>query len=76
MANIWTSFLRLLPSNPLLVGTVADNTSEDGTSVLTLPDGSIVRVRGHGVAVGSKAFFRAGVIEGEAPDLPAYVAEI
>lgn len=73
--NIWRRFRDLIPGDPLLVGTVASHNA-DGTSSITLPDGSLIRARGQGVAVASRAFVRAGVVEGEAPTLPVEVIEI
>jgi hypothetical protein len=36
----------------------------------------VYRARGQGVAVGLKAWVRGGVVEGPAPDLPAYEVEV
>ncbi|MBS3953614.1 MAG: hypothetical protein KGZ88_11760 [Methylomicrobium sp.] len=64
--NTWALFKELLPRDPLLVGTLS---STDGTtSLITLLDGGVVRVRGTGTT-GNKYYIRAGRIEGEAPNL-------
>lgn len=64
--NTWSFFKSLLPSDPLLVGQLA---STDGiTSLVSLFDGGVVRVRGTGV-VGNKYYIRLGKIDGQAPNL-------
>lgn len=73
--NLWRKFKELLPSDPLLAGAVASHNA-DGTSSITLPDGSLIRARGQGVAVGLMAFVRAGLVEGPAPTLPVEVIEV
>ncbi|WP_170943041.1 hypothetical protein [Candidatus Dactylopiibacterium carminicum] len=40
-----------------------------GVSALTLLDGATILARGTNVPEGSKAYVRAGLIEGPAPDL-------
>lgn len=65
-ANVWSAFKQILPSEPLLVGTLS---STDGqTSLMTLVDGGVIRVRGTGTA-NAKYYIRAGRIENEAPNL-------
>lgn len=62
--NTWAMFKELLPRDPLLVATLA---STDGvTSLMTLLDNGVVRVRGTGT-VGGKYYIRSGRIDGEAP---------
>lgn len=73
--NVWALFKSVVPDQPLLIGTVSA-INDDGTSVLTMLDGATLTVRGTSVAVGSKAYARAGVIEGEAPDLSFYEIEV
>ena len=75
MANVYARFQRLLPREPLQIGTVAAFNA-DGTSTVTLPSGGSLRVRGQSVAVGSKAFIRNGEVIGEAPNLAAYTLEV
>lgn len=70
MGNLYTQFRKLLPSDPLLVGTVTAHDS-DGYSLVELPGGGGLRVQGQGVAVGSKAFVQGGRVVAEAPALDA-----
>ena len=64
--NVWTAFREIMPSSPLLVGTVA---SVDGqTSLVTLIDGGVIRCRGVG-AVNEKWYIRNGALESKAPSL-------
>ena len=73
--NLCKRFQELIPgADPLLVGTV---TATTGTSTtLETPGGGMVIVRGGGVAIGQKAFYRGGELAGEAPDLPTYEIEV
>lgn len=64
--NTWVAFKEILPKDPMLVGTLV---STDGTtSLMTLLDGGVVRVRGTGV-VTQKYYIRSGEIVSEAPNL-------
>lgn len=74
MTNIYRQLLDLLPQSPLLVGTVAA-VHGNGTTTITMPGGSQIRVRGVGV-VATQVFVKDGVIESEAPDLPFAVIEV
>lgn len=65
-ANVWTAFKEILPSSPLLVGTVASVTGE--TSLMILIDGGVIRCRGVGVT-GEKWYIRNGTLESRAPSL-------
>jgi hypothetical protein len=64
--NEWVFFRSLLPGDPLLFASLAATDGE--TSLMTLLDNGVVRVRGTGT-VGNKYFIRAGRIDGEAPNL-------
>lgn len=68
MANALSALLKLLPGNPLLVGTVA---SVSGNELrIQLDDGSIATARG-AYSVGQRVSFRpGGTVEGLAPALP------
>jgi hypothetical protein len=67
--NQWARFKRVLPSDPLLTGTIdADNS--DGTVTVELTGGGFVRVRGSGT-VGQHVYVRGGRIEGNAPSMMA-----
>lgn len=65
-ANVWTAFKEIMPSSPLLVGTVSSVTGE--TSLMTLVDGGVIRCRGVG-QVGEKWYVRNGALESKAPSL-------
>jgi len=71
--NLWRRLRQLTPGDPLLIGEVVAADTYGAT--LQLPTGDLVQVRGVGT-VGQKVFFRAGVIEGLAPDLPVIDIEI
>lgn len=77
--NPFNRLRALLPSPPVLVVTVLEQNA-DGTSTVQMPSGigtdvifkglntgASFRVRGTSVAVGHRAFVRAGAIENEAP---------
>ncbi|WP_378080462.1 hypothetical protein ACFU5E_14750 [Aeromonas bestiarum] len=73
--NLFKRFLELVPgADPLLVGTVTAMTS--ATTTLDTLAGGTVTVRGVGVAIGKKAFYRGVELAGEAPDLPTYEIEV
>lgn len=73
MSNLFAQFRRLLPGQPLLVGTVVSSGS--GLVVVALPGGSSINARGE-ATVGTKVFVRNGAIEGPAPDLPTGTIEV
>lgn len=73
MSNLYAQLRKLLPAAPLQVGQVL--ASADGVCRLELPGGGIAQARGE-AEVGTKVFFRDGVIEGPAPDLPVEVIEV
>ena len=73
--NLWAQFRALLPADPLVVVEIIAH-NLDGTSTVTTPEGGVMRVLGQGVAVGLRAFVRSGAVEGEAPTLPVYTAEV
>lgn len=74
--NLWSAFQKLLPQSPLQIGTVQSIDDAAGTSMVELLGGGILTVRGTDVTVGSKAFTRAGIVEGQAPNLPFIEQEI
>jgi hypothetical protein len=73
--NPWRRFQQLTNYQSRVVATVYD-IGPNGTSVVTLRDGTRARVRGDSVAIGNKAFIVNGQIQGEAPDLPAYTVQV
>lgn len=64
--RLYHDFAALLPSDPLLVAQVVAHNA-DGTSTVAFPNGSQLKVRGQGVAVGGMAFIKDGEIRGAAP---------
>lgn len=73
MTNLYRQFANLFAPDPLLVGTV---TAIAGTSVtVTLPDGALIQARGSATP-GDKVFVKAGVIEGQAPNVAVTEIEI
>lgn len=75
MANVWTKFKQLLPSNAQAVGLV-ETVHFDGTTTLVLPDGSKLRVTGDQVLSGSWAMIEGNRIVGEVPALPTMDVEV
>ncbi|KEQ18073.1 hypothetical protein [Endozoicomonas numazuensis] len=73
--NIWQQFKSLIPEGAKTIVTVTAKNG-NGTSKVTLRDGSQITVQGETVAVGSKALVEAGSIKSEVPDLPSYEAEV
>lgn len=72
--NLFARLRGLLPGQPLLVATVIWTSSN--SSVVELPGGGRLTVRGTGI-VGGKVFVRGGShIEGEAPDLTEVVIDV
>ena len=68
MQNAWKRFQQLTQRPPMLAGEVIAQNA-DGTTTIETPAGGQVRVRGTGVSVGQKAWYRDGELLGEAPDL-------
>lgn len=66
--NPYEQLRRLLPQAPLLVGRVLTHTAA-GESMVELPDGAVVTVRGTTVPTGQMAYLRAGQVQGEAPNI-------
>lgn len=74
MKNPYRALRTLLQLDlPTQVGTVL--AIEGGVATLQLPGGGITSARGD-AEVGQKVFFRDGVIEGTAPDLPVEIIEV
>ena len=63
----------LLPSPPLLVGTVLS--ASNGVCTIELPGGGVTQARGE-AQIGSNVFFRDSVIEGAAPTLTVELIDI
>ena len=73
--NPWTKFAQLIAPGAKQIVTVT-TVGSDGTSVVTLRNGSSMRVAGDTVATGQKAFIQNGRIIGRAPDLPVQNVEV
>lgn len=73
MPNLYTEFMRLIPTAPLLVGVVDSLFS--GGAVVTLHGGGQLRARGT-ASMGQRVYVRDGVIEGEAPALTPVDIEV
>lgn len=71
--NPYKRLLGLLPTRPLLVGTVLSVTG--GVARIQEPGGGIGTARGE-ATVGERVYFRDGVIEGPAPNLTFVSAEV
>ena len=66
--NPWRKFQQLLPGGLRTVGVVASNNG-DGTSTVTLRDGSNITVAGEGVVQGDSALIVDGVLGAKVPAL-------
>ena len=75
MRNLYTEFLKLVPSDPQQYVEVLTHNA-DGTSTVALPSGEQFLVQGQGVSVSAHAFVQGGRIVGEAPSLPYYSATV
>lgn len=71
--NFYKRLLGILPQRPLQVGTVS--AVSNGIATITLPGGFTAQARGE-AAVSDRVFFRDGVIEGPAPNLPLEVIDV
>lgn len=73
--NVYKQLIDLLPeADQLQVGTV--QSVAGGHSVLVTLSGGTIKVLGDDVAVGQKAYFKGGRLEGAAPELPTYEIEV
>ena len=73
--NEFVRLQKLLPTDPLLVGTVIA-VWPDGTRTVELPGGGELRVSGDSVAEGARVYVQGGKIQGEAPALPLASVEV
>jgi len=71
--NLAYQLRALMPQRPLVIGTVQRIVSNIAT--VQLPDGTSLQARGS-ATIGMKVYVRDGAIEGEAPDLPLYAADV
>lgn len=73
--NPWKKFAALLPGGARTVVTVTTNHG-DGTSTVTLRNGSTMRVKGESVAPPDKALVVDGEIRRKVPSLPQHAASV
>ena len=73
MANLFSAFKSLIPTEPLLVGTV--QVSSGDSHQVSLMGGGTSLVRGK-ASPGQKVFIKGGAIQGIAPNLPEELIEI
>jgi len=73
--NPWRAFQQLLPGGSQSVATIVSNNG-DGTSNATTRDGTVIVVKGEGVAPTNKALIVDGEISVEVPALPQSSAEV
>ena len=77
MANIYKKLVELLPAaDQRNIGTVETVNASAGTTTLITLGGGSVTVLGASLSVGDKAYFKGGLLEGKAPDLPVYEIEV
>jgi len=73
MRNLYKALKELLPAPAVQVGTVVAYAG--GVATIELPGGGTDQARGD-ADVGQRVFFRAGAIEGLAPDLPVVTVDV
>ena len=73
MANIYVQIKELLGPGRLEIGKVLS--VSNGTAVLELPGGGIIRARG-AATVNTRVYVQDGVIQGEAPNRPVQVGTV
>jgi hypothetical protein len=77
MANLYKQLRGLLnPEEPRRVGTVLSVDDAAGKTTVAALSGGQIQLIGTGVAVGARAYYRAGKLEGAAPSMPAVVIEV
>lgn len=75
MANIYRMLVDLMPEQDQRnIGEVIGVSG--GYTLLQTLGGGTVKVLGDGVAVGNRAFYKGGRLEGAAPNLPSYEIEV
>ena len=73
--NVYKKMRQLLVNqDPRLIGKVV--TVSGGRSIIQTPSGGLVTVVGTGVAVGGMAYYKGGVLEGEAPTMTTYEVDV
>ncbi|MTI11686.1 hypothetical protein [Sansalvadorimonas verongulae] len=74
-SNIWKEFQGLLPKVRQVIGTVVSHNS-NGTSTITLRNGSSITAKGQGVSIGQKALIKDGEVLREVPNLTLYNSQV
>lgn len=72
-ANLFSRFLKLIPTQPLQYGEVI--ASAGGQCIVEYPGGQQATVRGDALP-GQFVYFRDGAIESQAPALPVVSVEL
>ncbi|MCL6268625.1 hypothetical protein M3P05_01485 [Sansalvadorimonas sp. 2012CJ34-2] len=73
--NPWKQFSSLLPKSSRVIGTVSSHNA-NGTSTLTLRNGSTFTAKGQEVPVNSKALVEGGVVVRQVPTLPLFTSGV
>ena len=73
--NIWQQFKALIPEGSKMIVTITAQNG-NGTSTVTLRDGTSLTVQGESVQIGNKALVKDGSIQTEVQDLASYEAEV
>lgn len=73
--NIFKRFRALLPTTPLLVGTITA-VNANGSCRVDMPGGGKAVVIGTGYTVGQQVFIKDRIIQGVAPSLSYYELEV
>ena len=73
--NPWKAFQGLLPKGSRMIGTV-ESLNSNGTSTITLHNGSSITAKGHDVNIGNKVLVEDGEVKREVPDLPFYTVQV
>lgn len=73
--NIFKRFQALIPSTPLLVGTITA-VDANGSCRVDMPGGGSAVVIGTGYMVGQQVFIKDRIIQGAAPSLTFHELEV
>ena len=73
--NPWKQFQGLLPKANRIIGTVVSH-NNNGTSTLTLRDGSLLTIKSQIVAVGDRALVENNNIVRTIPELPVLKMQV
>ena len=73
--NIWSEFSKLIPTTPLLLGTIAADYG-NGSYLVNLVGGGTLKGFGHGFAVGNNVYLRGTNIESTAPSMGLFATDV